>query len=151
MEKSHALRLLEYDFWANNRVFEAISKSNKALPEDLEDILSHIFGAKEIWLKRSLIEPASSDLFNRKSIQELEHLNNRLNSDWKNFLSTNSTGHVVSYSNLSGEKFQTPLSDIITHIVNHGSYHRGQVARTLRESGITPIATDFIVYCRESD
>lgn len=151
MEKSHALRLLEYDFWANNRVFEAIENAQNSLPADLEDMLSHVFGAKEIWLKRVSNEPASSDLFRRKNMEELQGLNTRLNDHWKQTIEVSQTTNLVSYSNLAGEAFQTSLSDIITHVVNHGSYHRGQVARTLRESGNTPLATDFIVFCRNHE
>jgi uncharacterized damage-inducible protein DinB len=49
---------------------------------------------------------------------------------------------------LDGSAQSSSLPDIITHVCNHGTYHRGQVAKSLKAAGIQPVSTDFIVFSR---
>jgi uncharacterized damage-inducible protein DinB len=149
MEKSHALKLLAYDYWANCRLFSAINESSKSIPAEIEDVFSHLLGAKSIWHKRIIGEEAAKDLFNRKDLRTLIENNEQLKSNWESLLEKYMTTSNVTYHNLSGEKAQSSLADILTHVVNHGSYHRGQAIRILREAGITPLANDYIVFCRQ--
>ncbi len=149
MEKSHALKLLAYDYWANCQVFAAINQRSVEIPSEIEVVLSHLLGAKCIWNKRIIQEVASKDLFDRKSLATLCELNEQLKENWESVLEKLPTESLVTYKNLSGEGFETSVADIIIHVVNHGSYHRGQIARILRQSGIPPLATDYIVFCRQ--
>ncbi len=55
---------------------------------------------------------------------------------------------IISYKNLQGQNFQNTIHEIFIHIVNHGVYHRGQIASQMRQIGITPPPTDMIVYYR---
>jgi uncharacterized damage-inducible protein DinB len=55
---------------------------------------------------------------------------------------------IVAYRNSAGRDFRSSVSDIVTHVAMHGSYHRGQIARRLRSVGQEPPYTDFIQYTR---
>ncbi len=55
---------------------------------------------------------------------------------------------VLSYTNSSGRPFTNRVSDILFHIVNHSTYHRGQIALLLRQQGLEPVPTDYIFYKR---
>jgi uncharacterized damage-inducible protein DinB len=55
---------------------------------------------------------------------------------------------MVSYRDTAGTPFTTPLSQMLRHVVNHSSYHRGQVVTMLRQLGAAAPATDLIVFCR---
>jgi uncharacterized damage-inducible protein DinB len=55
----------------------------------------------------------------------------------------------VSYENLQGHRWEYSLAHMMQHVVNHSSYHRGQVAAFLRQLGQTPSATDFLVFLDE--
>jgi len=55
---------------------------------------------------------------------------------------------VVAYKNIKGEPFQSPVWQIVLHIVNHASYHRGQITTMLRQLGHTPVPTDLIAFYR---
>jgi uncharacterized damage-inducible protein DinB len=55
----------------------------------------------------------------------------------------------VECRNLAGNTYRNTLADLIRHVVNHSTYHRGQLATQLRQLGQIPPATDFIVYRRE--
>jgi uncharacterized damage-inducible protein DinB len=55
----------------------------------------------------------------------------------------------VSYENLQGVRWEYSLAEMMQHVVNHSSYHRGQVAVLLRQLGQTPLATDFLLFLDE--
>lgn len=71
------------------------------------------------------------------------------NELWMSFIdSNNSFDRVLKYHNYVGDYYENNIQDIMIHLVNHGSYHRGQVAVLLRERGYEPINTDLITYDR---
>jgi uncharacterized damage-inducible protein DinB len=53
---------------------------------------------------------------------------------------------VIEYKNLKGDAFAKPVWEILLHVVNHGTYHRGQIAAMLRQLGHVPPSTDFIYF-----
>jgi uncharacterized damage-inducible protein DinB len=55
----------------------------------------------------------------------------------------------VSYENLEGVRWEYSLAEMMQHLANHSSYHRGQIAVLLRQLGQTPPATDFLVFLDE--
>ncbi|EMR00920.1 DinB family protein [Cesiribacter andamanensis AMV16] len=67
---------------------------------------------------------------------------------WNNLLTaadSRALKRLVSYQNSAGELFRTPLGDIITHMVNHGTHHRGQMASLMQQEKIT--APSERLYC----
>lgn len=149
MNSAQAERLLRYEYWANAQFFQVLDLQNGAFPEEALGILSHISGARQIWYNRIYSIPSGKDLMQTQSLDKLKLSNETLRHLWSELVhKVDPESRMISYSNFSGEAFHTPLSDIITHVVNHGSYHRGQVARLLRQAGIKPPATDFIVFAR---
>jgi uncharacterized damage-inducible protein DinB len=55
----------------------------------------------------------------------------------------------VTYTNLKGQTFSNSIRDILFHVINHSTYHRGQIASELKQCGIDPIVSDFIFYSRK--
>jgi uncharacterized damage-inducible protein DinB len=54
----------------------------------------------------------------------------------------------LAYLSLKGIGYRTPIQDVLTHLVLHSAYHRGQVAAAVREAGGKPAPTDYVVYLR---
>ena len=61
-------------------------------------------------------------------------------------LSPSDLDRVVEYRNLKGNRFAYPMRSMLHHLVNHGTYHRGQVTTLLRQLGARPRATDLLRY-----
>jgi len=57
---------------------------------------------------------------------------------------------IVSYRNSAGHPYQSTVEDILLHVALHGSYHRGQIATLLRQSGSEPVLTDYIAFIRDA-
>jgi uncharacterized damage-inducible protein DinB len=78
-------------------------------------------------------------------------LSKQSGEEWKNFIQTHAEDlddFRLDYTMLDGSAQSSSLPDIITHVCNHGTYHRGQVAKSLKAAGIQPVSTDFIVFSR---
>ena len=58
---------------------------------------------------------------------------------------------VIAYRDVQGRPWRNSIRDILLHVVNHSSYHRGQVALLLGQEGKTPPVTDYIVLLREGN
>ena len=158
----HFSRLFQYQHWANKKILELISDHQD--PKSLE-ILSHNLGAELIWLQRigkvEFSEKAKQVLENAKlimnggslSFDEIEFAVYELEKVWGLFFTNifeDSLTEIVHYKNLKGDQLSNRLSDILTHVVNHSSYHRGQISMNLKAKGLKTIPNDFIVFARQS-
>ena len=73
----------------------------------------------------------------------------RLWEDWVKNASELQLQHVFAYQNTRREQFKQPVKEVLLHIFNHGTYHRGQLINMFHQLGIEKLpATDFIVYTR---
>ena len=153
--------LFAYGRWANGLVFEAaaalpaeqLSHSVASSFPSVVSTLGHLVGAEWVWLRRWLgdspsafpdwvAKPALADLRTRLSAVEEER------EAYLGSLADGDLSRVVSYRTLGGQAFSDPVGPLMQHVVNHSTYHRGQVATQLRQLGVKPPSTDFIVFLR---
>ena len=120
----------------------------------VRDTLAHIYGAEWIWLERFQgRSPASlpdvNQFANLASLRErwLEHEARLLN--FVRGLTQADLDRVMEYKTLKFGVYRNPLWQSMQHLVNHGTYHRGQVTTLLRQLGAEPIATDLMHFYRE--
>jgi len=69
--------------------------------------------------------------------------------EWMRTLHEEDLSRRVDYTNSQGERWSNTIEDILTHVVLHGTYHRGQIATIVRQSGETPAYTDYIHAVRQ--
>jgi uncharacterized damage-inducible protein DinB len=154
MDAAYFSRLFAYNDWANTRFIEVLKNalnSGITIPENALELLSHNLGAQEIWLCRIQNIPGGKELFTPKSLPEIEALNQSSTQKWLNIIEKHKNelfDFKVNYKNLEGQSFQNSFAEICTHVSNHGTYHRGQIARALKAAGIQPPSSDFIVFSR---
>ncbi len=137
---------LDYMVWADNRQLAAVRAH---MPLRLE-ILEHIFMAERIWLARIEGAVAPTHLQPPADGAELAAEWAELHRMWQALAAQADWNSVVSYKTLSGIESSSPLWQIVLHVANHGSYHRGQVAAVLRAEGFTPPGTDLILWYRQT-
>jgi uncharacterized damage-inducible protein DinB len=153
--------LYAYDAWANARTFEAVL----ALPAGVADAavvssfpsmratLAHLVGAEWVWLQRWLGESPSA-VPAWTSGEDVAGLKRQLKAieaerqAWFERLTARDFTRVLAYRNIAGEPFADPLADLFRHVVNHSSYHRGQVTTLLRQAGHPAPDTDFVIWVR---
>jgi uncharacterized damage-inducible protein DinB len=155
-------QLYDYNAWANHRAMDAAAaltpeQFTKPLGSSfasVRDTLAHIHGAEWIWLERfqgrspaSL--PDASQFANLSSLRErwLEHETRLLG--FVRGLTQADLDRVMEYKTLKFGVYRNPLWQSMQHLVNHGTYHRGQVTTLLRQLGAQPILTDLMHFYRE--
>jgi len=157
------IRLLhDYTRWADGRMFDAVAKlSPEQWTKDLgsslksaRDTVVHVVSAQWIWLSRWKGESpkgmwSPADFPTPSSIREKSEA---LAKDLAAFAAEQTPESVakpLNYKNLKGEPMSYPLGQLMLHMANHSTYHRGQVTTLLRQLGAQPISTDFVLYCAE--
>jgi uncharacterized damage-inducible protein DinB len=139
-------RLFAYEDWANREALASLAAASP-LPARSVELLAHIAGASRLWLGRlrRAENPAAvwPDLDVAQCRAALEDLG-RLWTVYLRELTPAGLEETVSYVNSKGELWTSTVEDILTHVVLHSSYHRGQIAADTRASGHTPAYTDYI-------
>ena len=157
------IRLLyDYNAWANHRTLEASATlKEEQFTRDLgssfrsvRDTLAHIMDVEwlylERWSGRSPTDlPPAEDYPNQANIVARWK---GIERDLNRFVSTRNAADLaqrIDYRNTKGIAFSNPLWEMLRHLVNHSTYHRGQVATLLRQSGTKPASTDLILFYRQ--
>ena len=144
-------RQFAYDEWANREVLNAIRAGSVADQHSTNhrslQLMSHILAAERVWLDRLKQQPQSVPVWPEPDLAQCEALAAELGGLWLEFLDLITAGDVsqsISYKNTKGEEWTSTIVDVLTHVVMHSAYHRGQIAIHMRASGQTPAYTDFI-------
>lgn len=157
------VQLAAYNIWANQLLLSAI----EALPEEqqkaevkssfssLYHTALHMWSAESIWwqrikLQERIIPPAENFNGDMHDVASGLLQQNRQWQDWVVNAQEHMLQHEFIYYNSKKEKFKQPVYQVLTHLFNHGTYHRGQLVNMLRQSGIDKIpSTDFILWTRK--
>jgi uncharacterized damage-inducible protein DinB len=155
--------LVEYHYWARDRLLSAVEPlSPEAFLRDLgssfpsvRDTLSHLHGAEWIWLSRlqggsptsGLPHERFGDLAAVRAAWADSEAGVRAVVD---ALDETGAARVLEYRLLNGQPGASPVWQILQHVVNHATYHRGQVTTMLRQLGAAPPQSlDLIAFYRQ--
>jgi len=144
-------RQFTYDEWANREVLAAIRDAGDSDQRSL-DLMAHVLSAERLWLERLTHQPQSSPVWPKSHLERCESQAAEMGCMWREYLAPLSTADLaqtVSYKNSKGEPWSSTIGDILTHVLMHSAYHRGQVASHMREQGQSPAYTDFIHAVRQ--
>ena len=155
--------LLDFNYWARDRVFQAVGPlTPEQYKRDLgnsfksvRDTLVHVYSAEWIWYTRWMGESPTTPLSTEKypDLPTLQSAWLELEGQIRSFVDRLSEGditRVYDYRLISGQPCKSAFWQMFQHVVNHGSYHRGQVTTMLRQLGAAPAkSTDLITFYRE--
>lgn len=147
--KEYFLKLYQYNAWSNARVLGALEQQ-KVDDEKIFTLMSHVLAAQLIWLHRVVGLPSPGyELWTVYPLEKLKAMSEEASSRWLKFIDEHDRfDQFLRYHNYVGHSYENKVEHIMIHIVNHGTYHRGQVALLLREKGFEPVNTDLITYDR---
>ncbi len=159
MSLADARELLAYNDWANGRLLPAF----RELPEgewqaelggsfaSPQGTVAHLVAAEWIWLARwrGSSPPAMPEWTKGASapvlLSRLQSVE-RERRIWLEGLTDGALLEEIEYRFLSGEPGRNRLAVLIAHLVNHSTYHRGQLVTMLRQLGRVPASTDLLVW-----
>lgn len=152
--------LYAYNFWSNQRVLNACAllrteqftqNLHSSFPS-VRDTLAHIMLAEWLWLERWLGRSPGFPPANFPDLASIRARWQKIEANLNEFihqLTAADLDRIVEYKNTKGQAFSNPMWQMLQHLVNHGTYHRGQVATMLRQLGAAPVSTDLIAFFRE--
>ena len=147
----HFRRQFAYDAWANREVLIAVRAGASGSTRPLQ-LMSHILSAERLWLERLQQQPQSLPVWPEFNLEQGEAQAAELGRLWNKFLDELLPAdffRTISYKNSKGEPWASAVQDVLTHVLLHSAYHRGQIASYMRSSGQTPAYTDFIHAVRQ--
>jgi uncharacterized damage-inducible protein DinB len=164
MSKTHFALLARYNEWANARLY----KMAGALPEEayrrnvgayfgsLHGTLNHLLTADRIWLRRltgSGEHPAKLNATVCEDLPSLRTARQREDERISSFVEQLEEAQLEQpwdYKTLNGTPQRQPLGQILAHLFNHQTHHRGQAHAILTVLGVTePDPLDLLIMLRE--
>ncbi len=158
------LLLFEYNRWANRRTREAVARVS---PEQftrevggsygsLRNTIAHVISSEWVWLRRWKGTSPTAPPFrgDELRLETLESTWQPIELETQQFVDSLTAGSLeqpLAYSTTRGQPFSEPLWQQLQHLVNHSSYHRGQIVTLLRQLGAEPVGTDLIAFYRGRD
>jgi uncharacterized damage-inducible protein DinB len=162
IEKQDLRRLLDYTEWANHRVvrvaatleLDAYRRDLGASHGGVRGTLAHVLSAEWVWLERfkgnsppKLIDEGEfPDILALKERWAVVEAHRRA---WFDGLKERAVNAPIRYRTTDGRSFEAPLAELVQHVVNHSSYHRGQLVCMFRDLGARPVSTDLVLFDRE--
>ena len=155
--------LLDYHYWARDRLFAALepltseqyARDRGSSFRSVRDTIVHIYSADWIWYRRWQGESPSA-LITSEAFPDLPGLRDAwqaLESDVRAHvasLDADGIERVTEYCLLNGQPCASAFWQMLQHVVNHGTYHRGQLTTMLRQLGAAPPkGLDLIAFYRE--
>ncbi len=153
---------LRYSGWASRKLVDAAgalspddrTRAMGVSHESVQKTLGHIYAADRAWYSRT-VDPSTPvpPLGQHHSMETLTGDWAELQKKWEAWADALSDGdleRVAEYKLRDGTAGRTPVWQIVMHVVNHGTLHRGQVVAMLRQLGAKPPATDLIFYYRDN-
>jgi uncharacterized damage-inducible protein DinB len=151
-----------YNVWANQRIIDvakSLSKEDFQKPikssfPGVERTLLHIWDAESIWwqrlkLQEHITRPSEADDLQLKKIIAGISNQDKQWCDWISAATDAALNHVFAYQNTKKEQFKQPVNEMLIHLFNHTTYHRGQLITMFNQLNVEKIpATDFIVWSR---
>src|SRR5699024_12869163 len=161
--KKPAIKEYHYHSWANNRFFEHL----QALPDELyeklvesvfssvSEVIAHIYKVDQVWLSVMAGEPLEQNIkmFKKaqkkaegKSLHAIEKLYLELSDQYAAFFDEQDLDEVITTEHPQYGKLEESVAEVVQHVVNHGSHHRGNITAMLLQQGHARVPTGCILY-----
>lgn len=140
--------LLEYTFHFNDKTAALLIPELVNMPEKSLRLLNHTINAQEIWNARIEERLCNTLVWEVRPLDRLKQINENNYNNSIRILHDYDLNKQISYKNSKGQAFTNSVKDILFHIINHATYHRGQIASDCKAHGIEPLISDYIFYKR---
>jgi uncharacterized damage-inducible protein DinB len=142
-------RQFAYDSWANSEVLTALETSGELSTRSLQ-LMAHVLSAERLWLERLRQQPQSLPVWPQLTFEDCKKQALETGALWRDYLQAMpELDQTAAYKNSKGEPWSNTVQDILTQVLMHSAYHRGQSASHMRAGGDTPAYTDFIHCVRQ--
>jgi uncharacterized damage-inducible protein DinB len=148
------IKHFEFEQWSNSLILDAL-KTLKEKDERATLLFSHLLSSHCMWLSRVTKTDFICTLFQERTLEECEQLMQENLQGWKKYLTDKTDEDLqeviefMSAWEANPSKRKMRIEDAITHLINHSSYHRGQIIASIKgKVDNLPLST-YIIYASE--
>jgi len=150
--KTYFKQLFDYDLYTNNLLLDAMASAGN--PQETVKLMAHLFGAQQVWLSRCSNDPTIGTTiwpdWQAGKLKQIAQDNHAKYIAYLDSLNADAFEQIITYKTSKGVPFETKLVDILTHVINHGTHHRGQIGQLLKFAGAEQLpGTDYILFVRD--
>ncbi|MBI1805262.1 MAG: DinB family protein [Ignavibacteriae bacterium] len=161
----HDIHLLyEFNYWAKELLLEVLEtipheqyvKDFGSSHGGIHGTLVHIVGAEDLWLKRWKGE-STINFMQAENFPGFESVRDAWMEVEMNMMgfchmlkTDGDINKTIAYKDLKGNAYSQPLYQLMQHLVNHSTYHRGQITTMIRLLGMKPAGTDMVMFYRQN-
>lgn len=160
--KQQLQSLSSYHIWANKLLFDRILKLDAAAAHteiassfpSLYKTVLHMWDAESLWwqrlrLQETQVRPSESFTGDFRDLVKAINEQSMLWKSWIDEARPVQIEHVFEYRTMKGDVYKSPVYEVVVHLYNHGTYHRGQIVTLLHHLGVKDIpGTDYIAFAR---
>jgi uncharacterized damage-inducible protein DinB len=163
MTLQEAKLLHAFNSWATQRIFDGIAtlseeqlrRDMKASHRSIYGTLLHLIGAEKLWLDRwlnrqDLPRLQESDVPTLALLRATWEQVGLESVRWLGSMTDRKLQETFTISGANAKRLEQTYAQSLQHIVDHGTYHRGQIVTLLRQLGVTPPSTGMIGFTREA-
>ncbi len=141
-------RQFAYDEWANDRTLRTLKNLGASGP-NLIGTFAHILSGKRIWLDRiEGVESGEADGWPNLTLEECESRNAEINAAFRDFfgrVQAEELDRTILFPWSKGD-LKTPLREVLTHLITHDMYHRGEIMAGAGQTGVKVPSTDYVIW-----
>jgi uncharacterized damage-inducible protein DinB len=131
----------------NQRLTEQLIENKVRLPDRTISLFSHSINAHQIWNAR-IVKKEEYGVHQVHRLEDCKIIDNENYVETLKILEERGLDEMITYTNSKGLEFHNSIQEILFHVANHFSHHKGQIISNIRQSGVAPIVTDYIFYKR---
>lgn len=140
--------LFEYSHHFNQKLTEFFNDNPNKTSKKSIKLFNHVLNAHQIWDNRIAPQQTPFEVWELHNIQDLKNIDKINYEQTLQILDKFDLNETIDYSNSKGQAFGNSIRDILFHVINHSTYHRGQIATDFKQNGLDPLVTDYIFYKR---
>lgn len=140
--------IFEYNHHFNQKLADIFSAQSEKTSERSIKLFNHLLNAHQIWNNRIDPQQKTFGVWEIHNTSELKIIDQTNYEQTLLIIDSFDLNATSTYTNSKGQLFNNNIRDILFHIANHSTYHRGQIASDFRQNGLEPLITDYVFFKR---
>ncbi len=142
--------LFTYTHHCNQQLAAVLNEQPEKIDMKSMVLFSHMLNAHQIWNNRILGQPTGCTVWENRPNNTFTAIDLHNYNQTLILLGKFGLTDEIAYTTGNGKAFVNTVGNILFHVINHSTYHRGQIALLFRQNGVEPLATDYIFYKRSA-
>lgn len=140
---------IRYTELADREILDVFNSTDKNMP-DAERLFSHVLNAQHIWVSRMEGTTIQYEIWQEHAKKDFESISKTNFEHIKDTLAKQKLETIITYKDSRGNEYKNEVGEMFMQMLNHSTYHRGQIVSMLKREGFIPPVTDYIYFKRKN-